>query len=82
MLHPKTTQKKLRKVFGISASTLSFHLSKLLDAELISTIKIGRKFSYRVIEEELVAKALIRYKEGFVDELVDDFVDTWMEIHP
>ncbi len=82
LLHPKTTQKKLRREFSISASTLSFHLSKLLEAELITTIKIGRKFSYKVSDEELVANALIRFKEGFVDEVVDDFVDTWMEIHP
>ncbi|WP_455392264.1 winged helix-turn-helix transcriptional regulator [[Eubacterium] cellulosolvens] len=82
LLHPKTTQKELRKEFKISASTLSFHISKLLDTELILTLKIGRKHSYKVADEEAVAKALIRYKEGFVDELVDDFVDTWMEIHP
>jgi predicted transcriptional regulator len=82
LLHPKTTQKRLRKEFKISASTLSFHLSKLLDSELILTLKIGRKHSYKVSDEELVAKALIRYKEGFVDEVVDDFVQTWMDIHP
>ena len=82
LLNPKTTQKALRKELKISASTLSFHISKLLDAELITTVKVGRKHSYVVGDEELVAKALIRYKEGFVDELVDVFVQTWMDIHP
>jgi len=82
LLHPKTTQKRLRKEFKISASTLSFHISKLLNAELIQTVKLGRKHSYKVSDEELVANALIRFKEGFIDELVDDFVTTWMEIHP
>jgi predicted transcriptional regulator len=82
LLNPGCTQKKLRKEFKISASTLSFHISKLLDAELIDTIKKGRKHSYLVSDEEAVAKILIRYKEGFVDEVVDDFVDTWMDIHP
>jgi predicted transcriptional regulator len=82
LLHPKSTQKRLRKELKISASTLSFHISKLLDAELIITHKVGRKHSYKVEDSEVVSKALIRYKEGFVDEVVDDFVDTWMEIHP
>jgi predicted transcriptional regulator len=82
LLHPKTTQKGLRKEFKISASTLSFHISKLIDSELIITIKVGRKHSYKVADEELVANALIRFKEGFIDEVVDDFVTTWMEIHP
>jgi predicted transcriptional regulator len=82
LLHPRTTHKKLRKEFKISASTLSFHLSKLLDKEVINQIKVGRKFQYKVIDEELVAKALIRFKEGFIDEVVDNFAKTWMEIHP
>jgi predicted transcriptional regulator len=82
LLHPKTSHKKLRKQFGISASTLSFHLSKLLDAELIDQERVGRKFQYHVVNEEQVAKALIRFKEGFIDEVVDDFVETWMDIHP
>jgi predicted transcriptional regulator len=82
LLNPKTSHKKLRKEFKISASTLSFHLSKLLDAELITQIKVGRKFQYKVIEQDLVAKALIRFKEGFIDEVVDDFAKTWLEIHP
>jgi hypothetical protein len=25
---------------------------------------------------------LIRFKEGFIDDVVDDFVQTWMDIHP
>lgn len=82
LLHPNTSHKKLRKVLKISASTLSFHLSKLLDTELISQQRVGRKLEYQVCDEELVSRALIRFKEGFIDEVVDDFVQTWMEIHP
>jgi predicted transcriptional regulator len=82
LLHPKTSHKKLRKEFKISASTLSFHLSKLLGAELINQIKVGRKFQYKVVDSELVARALIRFKGSFIDEVVDDFAKTWMEIHP
>ena len=82
LLNPKASHKKLRKELGISASTLSFHLSKLLDAELIDQHRVGRKLQYTVVKEELMAKALIRFKEGFIDEVVDDFVATWMDIHP
>ena len=82
LLHPKTSHKKLRKEFNISASTLSFHLSKLLNKNIIEQKKVGRKFQYIVINESELAKALIRFKEGFIDEVVDDFAKTWMEIHP
>jgi predicted transcriptional regulator len=82
LLHPKTSHKKLRKEFKISASTLSFHLSKLTDEDLILQIKIGRKFHYIVNDSEFVARALIRFKGSFIDEVVDDFAKTWMDIHP
>ena len=82
LLHPKTSHKKLRKEFKISASTLSFHLSKLTDEDLISQIKVGRKFHYIVNDPEFVARALIRFKGSFIDEVVDDFAKTWMDIHP
>jgi DNA-binding transcriptional ArsR family regulator len=82
LLQPRTTHKELRKLFSISASTLSFHLSKLLKNEIIEQIKSGRENEYVVVDEEAVAKALIRFKKGFVDEMVDEFVDIWMEIHP
>ncbi len=82
LLHPKTSHKRLRKEFHISASTLSFHISKLLDSELVLHSRKGRKFQYKVKDEELVAKVLIRFKEGFIDEVVDEFAKTWLEIHP
>jgi predicted transcriptional regulator len=82
LLQPRTTHKELRSLFSISASTLSFHLSKLLKNEIIQQIKSGRENEYIVIDEEMVAKALIRFKKGFVDDMVDEFVDIWMEIHP
>lgn len=82
LLHPKTSHKKLRKLLSISASTLSFHLSKLTDADLIDQVKAGRKFQYIVKDEELISRALIRFKEGFIDDVVNDFVQTWMDIHP
>lgn len=82
LLNPHTTHKKLRNLFSISASTLSFHLSKLLKSGVIEQFKSGRENEYIVVDEDAIAKALIRFKKGFVDDVVDEFVDTWMEIHP
>jgi predicted transcriptional regulator len=82
LLNPRTTHKELRSLFGISASTLSFHLSKLLKNEIIEQKKSGRENEYIVIDDEAIAKALVRFKKGFVDVVVDEFVETWMEIHP
>jgi len=53
-----------------------------LKKNIIEQKKVGRKFQYIVIDQDELAKALIRFKEGFIDEVVDDFAKTWMEIHP
>lgn len=82
LLNPGTTHKELRELFDISASTLSFHLSKLTRNEILEQRKSGRQNEYRVINEDEVARALISYRKSFLDEVVDNFVDVWTDLHP
>lgn len=82
LLNPGTTHKELRNLFQISASTLSFHLSKLLRGGILSQERSGRQNEYRIINEDEIARALISYRKSFLDEIVDNFVDAWSELHP
>lgn len=81
LLNPGTSHKDLREMFAISPSTLSFHLQKLLKNEIIKQVKDGRANTYWVINEDDVADVLVRYQRGFIDPMVDSFVETWLEIH-
>ncbi|UCH89802.1 MAG: winged helix-turn-helix transcriptional regulator [Thermoplasmata archaeon] len=82
LLNPGASHKELRELFNISASTLSFHLSKLTRSGILAQERSGRQNQYRVIDEDEVARALISYRKSFLDEIVDNFVDTWSELHP
>jgi DNA-binding transcriptional ArsR family regulator len=54
-------------------STVSWHLKRLRDAGLITTI-YGERFQfYRVTNREGILKILSKYKESFVDRVVDNY---------
>jgi predicted transcriptional regulator len=82
LLNPGTTHKQLQELFKISASTLSFHLSKLTRGGILQQHRVGRQNEYFVENEDEIARALISYRKSFLDEVVDNFVDAWEELHP
>ncbi len=74
MIHPHSSHGELKPHFRISASTLSYHLKKLGDSDIIARDKEGK---YYVVDEERVAKVLITYRQSFMDTMVDSFVRFW-----
>jgi predicted transcriptional regulator len=62
---------------GLSPSTVSWHLKKLLDAGVISKRTEGRRSIFSIVQPELVVVVLMKYKESFLDRLVDQFIDMW-----
>ncbi|MBI2078262.1 MAG: helix-turn-helix domain-containing protein [Euryarchaeota archaeon] len=64
----------------ISASTLSFHLKKLLHAEIVSEEPIGREKAYRCPDADRVKKLIVQYRATFVDDVVDRFADAWLNL--
>ncbi len=80
LLHPGTTFSDLLPVAGVSKSTLSFHLKKLTDADVIAGERVGREKAYRVRDPEEASRILITYRASFLDGLVDRFVETWTAI--
>lgn len=82
LVNPGCSHKDIGEVVDIALSTLSFHISKLEDADILEKEKKGRSHRYYVRGEEKVADLLIMYQESFGDSLVDSFVDLWSELHP
>lgn len=58
---------------GVSPSTLSFHLAKMVDAGVVSREQRGRESIYRLVDENATTKTLIRHRASFRCELVDRF---------
>lgn len=66
----------------LAPSTTSFHLNKLVDLEFINRSERGRETLYAINEPEYVSDLIITYKKSFLDNAVNRFADTWLEIHP
>ena len=60
-------------------STISWHLKRLKEAGIIS-IQHGRYHLYHVINREMVAEVLRKYKQSFIDKVVDRYTETIEEL--
>ena len=82
LLHPDSKFGDLAERFDVAPSTLSFHVTKLLKAGIVSKTRLGRETTYKVENEHAVAMVLIAHRRSFLDVLVDSFVGTWTDLHP
>ena len=71
------TNEELSKILSLSPSTISWHIKKLIETNILSVKVEGRKVFYSVNSPELVSAILINYKESYIDKLVDRFVEMW-----
>ncbi len=82
LTNKKTTNFDIAKAMLLSPSTISMHLKKLTEANLIGSKRRGRKLKYFIVDPQRVAAVLIGYRKSFLDEIVDNFVNVWQELHP
>ena len=78
---PGMRHKELKAEMVISGSTLSFHLKKMIAKEVIQERGEGRKKGYYVVDPDTATQALLEYKGSFMDDLVDVFTDTWLDLN-
>ena len=82
LLAPGSSHGALLEKFALAASTLSFHLKKLVAAGIVEQQKAGRENLYRVVEPDLVAKVLVQHRESFFDDVIDRFAEVWQGLEP
>lgn len=82
LLEPGASHGTLLAKFALSASTLSFHLKKLITTNIATVEKVGRENLYRIVDAELVARVLIQHRESFFDDVVDRFAEVWQTLEP
>lgn len=64
------------KAVNVSPSTVSWHLKKLQDSNVVGYVKKGRKTYYNIlIDKDEIIKLLITYQESFFDSMVDRIVE-------
>ncbi len=77
--HKKARPNEIVSSLGISRSTLSWYLKNLAGKGIIEYSKKGRFRTYRIKEPDKIINYLIVYRKSFLDDLVDNFIDTWGE---
>ena len=74
---PGMNNKELSSAIGLSASTVSWHVKKLVDAGIVKKTVNGRESNFEVSGAENVAELMITYKESFFDKMLDNFIEMW-----
>lgn len=60
-----------------SASTVSWHLSNLEEADLVSSERDGRSVAYELDDPDRVARLYAVHRQTFTDKVVDRMFDLW-----
>jgi len=74
--NPNSKHKEILKHFDIAASTLTYHLNKLVKLGVIGLQQSGEEKGYAIINEAQVMNFLIRYKPS---DVLRRFKETWAD---
>jgi len=80
LLHPDSSFKEVLAQFHFTKGALSFHLKKMLHADIITKSKREKETIYRIKDENAISSVLITYQSGIVDETVSGFIDIWTKM--
>src|SRR6059036_1655667 len=70
----------LQASVGVSKSTLSYHLQKLMHRDLLVRTKRERESVFTIKDLEEVRKLVLANQSSFHDDAVDRFADLWTKL--
>lgn len=73
LFRKELSHKQILEHVAVSPSTLSFHLSKMVDSGVVQREQRGRESIYSLTDVDLVTKTLIRHRQSFHCDVVDRF---------
>jgi len=76
------THKELQARAKVAASTLSFHLQRLVSAGIIVRERVGTQNVYALADPDATRRAVIRFRGSFRDPEVDRYVGALLESMP
>lgn len=77
LFRKEMSHKQILEHVEVSPSTLSFHLAKMVEAEVIGREQRGRESIYKLVDEALVTKTIIRHRASFRCSIVDRFCEVF-----
>lgn len=76
--HGRLQNKELANKLRISPSTLSYHISKLLEYNIVNVSSFGEEKGYSLKNEKQIISLIRRYK---LTRLIEGFADTWKDFY-
>ncbi|MHB8545561.1 MAG: winged helix-turn-helix transcriptional regulator [Nitrosotalea sp.] len=80
MEHPRSTQSDIINFKGFSAPTISWHMARLEEAGLVSSIKEGRTIRYTITNMHRIIAALKTCHHNVCDKMLSRFADLFLQI--
>jgi predicted transcriptional regulator len=80
LLHPESSFKEVLAEFHFTKGALSFHLKKLIKANIVINTKREKEMMYRIKDENRISQILIAYQSGILDEALNGFIDLWTKL--
>lgn len=71
------THKELLKEVDISASTLSYHLKKLEEKDILVSKRYGKNKGYKVKDRKEIIQLLVKYEPH---DILEGFADIWTDL--
>ncbi|MDO8538695.1 MAG: winged helix-turn-helix transcriptional regulator [archaeon] len=75
--HKQANNLSISNAVNLSASTVSWHLEKMLEEGLIEREKHGRESIFILKNPDKIAQLVVNYKDSFLDQWVDNFAEMW-----
>jgi len=72
--HPNIQHKELSRHLDITPGTLSHHLNRLDEYNIVEVITYGREKGYRIKKKKEITRIIRKY---IVDKITERFTDTW-----
>ena len=76
--HPQSKHKEIADNLGLSTSTLSYHLNKLVRHGIVSEPVVGEVKGYNIINKKEISAILRRYQ---LQRLIEKFTETWDDFY-
>ena len=80
LLHPESSFKEILSEFRFTKGALSFHLKKLVNANIVIPTKREKETIYQIKDEERISQILITYQSGILDDALNGFIDIWTKL--
>jgi predicted transcriptional regulator len=78
LTHSDCNHEQIVNAVKLSPSTVTWHLKKMEENNIIKSVKNGRKTFYTIIiDKEEIINLLITYQDSFLDSLVDRVIEMW-----